>query len=474
MLFIVTLFWSCSGRNESVISDHPSIIEQATGDSTSPYFANYAIYPSSRDTLPIGMFDSGTGGLTVMEAFLALDDFNNKTGEPSPDGRPDFEGEKFVFLADQANMPYGVYNSEGKGDYLRELVVKDALYLTSGQNKSKILVIACNTATAYGLGDIQYLLDKSNTGISVIGVINAGANALAQEISFNEGSAVGVMATIGTISSGSYDRTIRTTLKEKGFLNKLEIVNQPGLGFAEAVDSESSFIDRKATAPRDVYKGPKIGTDSLSINTALMDVYNFDRKNNALLISESNGKYSNIQLNSPGNYARLHLVNLIEKLRQRNAGVKLSNIILGCTHYPYFTDTLKTVIEELRNYSKDGIFPYRDLISPEINFIDPAKFVARQTYMELRSANLLSAGFAGQRLVGYISVPAAGLDSSKTDNNGNLKYEFKYGRETGSTDKSFAVEQFSNKNINSDNLNRIKERLPLTFELINNSMENDF
>lgn len=63
---------------------------------------------------PIGVFDSGTGGLTVLEAMLSLDAFNNKTGEQKPDGVPDFSGEYFHYLADQANMPYGNYASEGK------------------------------------------------------------------------------------------------------------------------------------------------------------------------------------------------------------------------------------------------------------------------------------------------------------------------------------------------------------------------
>ena len=466
---------SCSeGKKSTELSDHPAIIEHALSDSSFSYYAHYDQYPEQRDTLPIGMFDSGTGGLTVLEAFLSLDDFNNATGDPSPDGKPDFQDEKFVFLADQANMPYGVYNSEGKGDYLRELVIKDAFFLTSAPNRTKVVVIACNTATAYGLGDIEYMFEKSKTGISVIGVINAGTKALADIISFEQGGAVGVMATVGTIASGSYERTIRKTLKERGFSKELEIINQPGLGFAEAVDMESNFIDPKATAPRDFYKGPKIGTDSLSINTDLLDVYNFDTKKNALLTAKSGTKYTNIQLNSPGNYARLHLVNLVERLRQKNSGVKLSNIILGCTHYPYFIDTLKSVLVEMRNYKKDGMFPYKDLISEDVTFIDPAKYVARETYIALKEGKLLSQGYTGGRIKCFITVPAQGLDTLKVDAKGNLRYEFKYGRDTMNLEKSVQTEEFSTKNIQSENISRIKTRLPLTFELIKNFIENGF
>ena len=49
----------------------------------------------SKNNLPIGVFDSGTGGLTVLEAMLNLDAFNNKTGKPGADGKPDFEKEFF-------------------------------------------------------------------------------------------------------------------------------------------------------------------------------------------------------------------------------------------------------------------------------------------------------------------------------------------------------------------------------------------
>jgi hypothetical protein len=63
------------------------------------------------DNAPIGMFDSGVGGLTVLEQMLAMDLYDNATGERHPDGRPDFERERFVYFGDQANMPYGDYSA---------------------------------------------------------------------------------------------------------------------------------------------------------------------------------------------------------------------------------------------------------------------------------------------------------------------------------------------------------------------------
>ncbi len=66
--------------------------------------------------LPIGVFDSGRGGLTILQAILTLDAFNNKTDIPGGDGIPDFSNEAFQYLADQANMPYGNYAVANKAN----------------------------------------------------------------------------------------------------------------------------------------------------------------------------------------------------------------------------------------------------------------------------------------------------------------------------------------------------------------------
>ena len=86
-------------------------------------------YAGDLSSLPIGVFDSGIGGLTVLEAILTLDDFHNDDLKPGPDGRPDFANERFVYLGDQANMPYGNYAQAGRADFLRELILKDAIFL---------------------------------------------------------------------------------------------------------------------------------------------------------------------------------------------------------------------------------------------------------------------------------------------------------------------------------------------------------
>ena len=126
--------------------------------------------PTNETTsLPIGVFDSGTGGLTVLEAILKLDAFNNETGASGADGKPDFLKEQFQYLADQANMPYGNYAAAGKTDLLKEHVLKNLKFLlaneydkptgttwvTSDKANVKMVVVACNTATAYALSDMK-------------------------------------------------------------------------------------------------------------------------------------------------------------------------------------------------------------------------------------------------------------------------------------------------------------------------------
>ncbi len=448
------------------------IVESAISKPSSIYFADYKHYPRNRKSLPIGIFDSGTGGLTVLEAFLKMDLFNNSTREEGADGIPDFQGENYIYLADQANMPYGTYSAEGKKYYLRELVVKDALFLTKKPNLSKIVVIACNTATAYGLNDVETLLQKGKTGLSVVGVINAGANASLDMLTNNaEGSSIGVMATVGTIASGGYENTILKIALERGMSKKIKIVNQAGLGFAEAVDMETDYIDKSASTVRTNYRGPTIGTDSLSIKLDLLDRYNFDYSNGALLLEKEGDLIKNIQLNSSGNYARFHLVSLIEKHRANNEGFKLKNIILGCTHYPFLIDTLNRVVEELRNYKENGVAIYNDIISDDLTFIDPAIYTAKEVYTLLRESNIFNLRSQSTSLEAFISTPARSLKPENLDKNGNISYNFKYGREIDSEVQTVEVVPFSKSNINPYNLQRIKERLPLSYQLIRKIIE---
>src|SRR4051794_36321641 len=184
LLFIVA---AIPARADEVVAPVAAYL-QSHPDGAAPNSISFEALKVDRSRLPIGVFDSGIGGLTVLEAILKIDAFNNQTLQPGPDGVPDFEGEQFVYLGDQANMPYGNYPARGAEPYLRELILKDAIFLLGSRARTtavepaqarkppvKAIVIACNTATAYGLEDIRALLATLNLDVPVIGVVEAGA-----------------------------------------------------------------------------------------------------------------------------------------------------------------------------------------------------------------------------------------------------------------------------------------------------------
>lgn len=480
-LFVLLLLVSCSGNTKKEAEARLApIMEKALNEPLSRFYGHFDNFPKEKKMLPIGVFDSGTGGLTVLEVLLTVDRMNNITGSEEPDGIPDFIGENFTYLADQANMPYGNYSSEGKDDYLKELVVKDALFLLGDKyyrnaidkeplgekEPAKILVIACNTATAYGLGDVRTLLEQSNTGVKVIGVINAGVNALFDILEPKDSVAVGVMATVGTIDSGAYERTIHEMAGERGYEGVINVVNQPGAGFAEAVDSEKDFVNRSLEAPRESYRGPRLGDGPDDIKPELLPVYNFDFGNNAVLYEKEGDSYKEFQLNSAANYARFHLVSLVEKHRSSGTKVPLESVILGCTHYPFLLDTLQAVIKELRAYKVNGKPVYGDIIAEDFTFLDPAVYTAVECYKTLRQDNELALRTDDGKLDAYISVPAFGLEPGCTDENGNLTYDFKYGRQCGTEDVTTVFVPFSRRYLQQDNLDRIESLLPASYNQI--------
>ena len=294
---------------------------------------------------PIGVFDSGTGGLTVLEKLLAADAFDNVTGEQCPDGKPDFSSENFVYFGDQANMPYGMYDAEGKADFLRELVVRDAKFVmgNEGHDPSKIIVIACNTATAYGLEAASK--EAAPKGVKVIGVVNAGVAATMDALDAKKGMApfaVGVIATPGTIASGVYDRTLRAELTARG-ITGYEIENRGGIGLAEAVENDEPGMK---------------------------------------------------------DCARTNFVALVESYRARGGKVPMRAVILGCTHYPFVHSVFKETLQTLRADPK-----YRSLIADDLVFVDPAVYTAIQCFRALKADKLLNRkGIGTPRVKAFMSV----------------------------------------------------------------------
>lgn len=137
--------------------------------------ANPTVRPASHRA--IGVFDSGVGGLTVLKAL-----------------RRRLPKESTIYLGDTARVPYGTKSAEA----VRRYSLSNANWLF--QNDIKLLVVACNTASAVALPQLQERLP-----IPVIGVIEPGAKAAAKA---SKSGQIGVIGTPSTIESGAYQRAI--------------------------------------------------------------------------------------------------------------------------------------------------------------------------------------------------------------------------------------------------------------------------
>ena len=430
------------------------------------------------NNLPIGVFDSGTGGLTVLEAMLSLDAFNNITGAPGADGKPDFEKEYFQYLADQANMPYGNYAAEGKTKLLQEHVIKNmdfllnskydfekaSAYVAMRKQGVKMLVLACNTATAFALNEVkEYVLNNENN-VPVVGVINAGVKAaLAYQVK-NKG-AIGVFATAGTVASNGYPKTIREMAKQQG-MSEPVIVSQGGLGLADAIDRDYSFFDETAKGYRKDYKGPSMANKLYKIDTALLNVYNFNKSGNKLLCEfDNNGNCLDIQLNDPENYVRFHLVSLLEKMKVENITTPMNTLILGCTHYPFMRDTIRSVLAELYNHKRNGEYAYRAVLAPYVELVDPSLETAKEAYLAMRNLQLQNEQ-PKQKNLFFITVPNRTLPDTQLQEDGWFTYTYKYGRKEGENKKFVNFVPFDQKNISAATYERLKIALPYSYTAI--------
>ena len=222
------------------------------------------------DLRPIGIFDSGAGGLSVMHQLVK-----------------ELPHESFVYFADSANCPYGSKPQEKIIE--RSSAVTD--FLISQQ--CKIIVVACNTATAAA---IDWLRDKYD--IPFVGMEPAVKPAAIN----TKTKSIGVLATAGTFKGRLY---VETTKK---YASDINVCYQVGEGLVELVE-QGIFKSHEAEA---------------------------------LLI-----RYLNPMLDS-----------------------NMDQLVLGCTHYPFFTPLLK------------------ELLPAGVAIIDPAPAVAKQTARVLRENKL--------------------------------------------------------------------------------------
>jgi glutamate racemase len=170
------------------------------------------------DSRPVGVFDSGVGGLTVLHECLVT-----------------MPHEDFVYLGDHARLPYGPRQL----DEVQRFALEIGGYL-QGQGV-KLILVACNTATSAGIAELQAGLD-----VPVVGVINPEAHAAVQA---TRNRRVGLLATQATVDAGRYEALIRAL--DAGV--RLTAVACPRL--VPLIESDDPFGEETAEAVRE-YAGP--------------------------------------------------------------------------------------------------------------------------------------------------------------------------------------------------------------------------
>jgi glutamate racemase len=132
--------------------------------------------------LPVAVFDSGVGGLTVLHELLVS-----------------LPNEDYVYLGDTARLPYG----DRTAQELQAFSVQIAEHLLDVG--AKLLVVACNSASAAALEHVQTHLDRQGREIDVIGVLHPAAQLA---VAASHSGRIGLMATPSTVASGAYERIV--------------------------------------------------------------------------------------------------------------------------------------------------------------------------------------------------------------------------------------------------------------------------
>jgi glutamate racemase len=161
-----------------------------------------------KNSQPIGVFDSGIGGLTVVRALTHL-----------------LPHENIIYFGDTARVPYGPKSPQ----VVREYALQDTDVLL--QHDVKLIVIACNTVSAVALDVVQ-----KRAKMPVVGVILPGAEAA---VKATKNKRIGIIGTVGTIFSHAYTNAIRQIRSD------LQVFGQPCPLFVPL--AEEGWIDHKAT-----------------------------------------------------------------------------------------------------------------------------------------------------------------------------------------------------------------------------------
>ncbi len=461
---------------------------QNKSDGRAAFSVDLKAWSDDSSDLPIGVFDSGIGGLTVQEAIYALDAFNNDNYSPGPDGKKDFANERFIYFGDQANMPYGNYPAVQCQAYLKELILKDAAFLlgrrywNSAEDREpkfdktpvKAIVIACNTATAWGLDEIRQVVAAWKVPVFVIGVVEAGARGLTESIeTATEKRTVAVLATVGTCSSNAYPKAIG---RSAGLAGKRvpDVVQQGSVGLAAAIEGDPAFVVSSDAAGLNatVYNGPSVEHKTAMIDPELLNIYGFDP---AGLQGDPSSPKS-LRLNSVENYIRYDVATLVNAHQHSGQTTAIDTVVLGCTHFPLVRQEILDSFARLRAYEKNGERPFANLIAEKIAVVDPAELTAKELFRELARRKMFrktSEGAGSQQSTApkdqfYISVANPRFAGVALSADGSLDRDYKYGRSPGRLDVEDTIcVPMTQDRLPPTSLNLIRTKLPEVWQRLN-------
>ncbi|GAB6138853.1 glutamate racemase [Halanaerobaculum tunisiense] len=163
---------------------------------------------------PIVLFDSGVGGLTIAQEIIA-----------------EFPQEEIIYFGDTAHLPYGERSQSEVQEFVIEIIDH---FVAAG---AKMVIIACNTATAAGLQ-----LAREEFSVPIIGPIEPGVS---KAIDYTTNKKVGVIATEGTISSGAYQAALRSADSQ------VEVFEQACPDFVSLVEAGELYSQRTRKTAQD-------------------------------------------------------------------------------------------------------------------------------------------------------------------------------------------------------------------------------
>lgn len=262
-------------------------------------------YVINDPTAPIGVFDSGVGGLTVAREIMRQ-----------------IPNERLIYFGDTARVPYGSKSKETVTKFSKQIV----RFLET--QKVKAIVVACNTASAYALEEIEKELD-----IPIIGVVKPGARVAAEA---TKNKKVGVIATAGTIQSQIYTEYIQ------GIEQDIQVIGKACPLFVPLVEEgllEDPVTDEIATRYLNELKD--IGIDTLILGCTH---YPLIRSTVGRIMGEG------VTLVNPAYETARELKGLLEKEELLNPSTQR----LGTNQYQFFVsdgaDKFKTFANSILKY----------------------------------------------------------------------------------------------------------------------------